>query len=106
MWRDVGTPLGNDYYYIVYKDGRVVVFDQSYDEDSLPSLDLNKVLYISTWFKPYAEVYINPKLSRDQVAEILREEIYDEDGNAYYNAIEFSRDFPYWKYENILLKKI
>ncbi len=101
MWREVGKPLGNDYYYIAYKNGGIVVYDRSYDEDSLPSLNLNNVLYVSTWFSPDAEVFINPKLSHEQVEEIIRGELYDEDGNIYYQYIEFARNFPYWEYENI-----
>ena len=100
MWREGGKPLGNDYYYIVYKDGSIIVYDRSYDEsDGLPSLNLNNVIYISTWFKPYGELYVNPKLSQSQIESIIKAELYDEDGNLYYNNIEFGRDFPYWEYE-------
>lgn len=49
-WKEVGAPLGNSYYWIQYKNGSSVVFDHSYDEDYLPLLTLNDVLYVSTWF--------------------------------------------------------
>ena len=98
-----GTPLNNDYYYIQYKDGSVVVFDRGYDEDKLPSLNIRNILYISTWFAGeaygFAECFINPNLPHDTVQDIIDNELYDEDGNILYPKIIFRSDFPCDDYE-------
>ena len=102
-WRNIGVPSGNDYYWIQYKNGRTVVYDNSYDEEKLPSLNISNILYISTWFAGerygYAECFINPNLSHAAVQEIITNELYDEDGCDYYNNIEFFSNFPYGEFE-------
>lgn len=100
QWKETGAPLGNSYYWIQYKDGSVIVFDHSYDEEKLPSLDISKIAYISDWFAAerggYAEVYINERLLHNTIQEIITDELYDEDGNYVYNKVEVSCDFANW----------
>ena len=105
-WRQAGAPLGNSYYWIQYKDGSVVVFDHSYNEDKIPSLNLNDVLFISDWFAAerggYGECYINPRLSHEQIQDIITGELYDEDGNYYYDTVNSEKSFPLKQFEPFL----
>lgn len=103
QWKESGAPLGNSYYWIQYKNGSTVVFDESYDKDHLPLLTLNDVLYVSTWFSAehggYGDVFINERLSHNEVQDIITSELYDEDWNMFYDKINFHKLFPYEEYE-------
>lgn len=89
-----GGVLGNDYIWIQYKDGSMFVLDSSWDGER-PTLNKDKIEYITTWFYPDAELFVNPKLSKNRIREIMIENTWDEDGEPYYTQLDWrTHRFP------------
>ena len=84
----------NSYFWVQYKDGSIFVLDQSWGGEKPPSMNMNDMLFVETWFYPYAELYINPRLGWKTTKQILKDSLYDEDGCLYYQYIDINRDFP------------
>ena len=91
----------NSYIWIQYRDGSIGLIDMSWD-GIMPSFNISKILYITTWWQSqvggYAELWLNPRLTKRQIEEIITDALYDEDGSGFYNKIEFDRDFDFMEY--------
>lgn len=94
-----GGFIDNSYIWIQYKDGSSFVLSND-GFDKMPCLDAKKILYVTTWYPPYGELYINPALGHYTQEDILRDAIYDvEDGHEYYTYVEFNKNFPYKSFD-------
>ena len=86
----------NDYIIINYKDGYRWMMDNRGCDEQPPTLAIDKILTIDTWFVGdgggFAELYINRKLPQKQIDKIVREALVDDEGNDCYDTVNLGKE--------------
>lgn len=102
-WNNGGVYLGNDYMIITYKDGSMYIEDAGgyykTNGEPKPSLNTQSILYIEYFFTgdgyKNSQVYVNPRLDFDTMAEVVKQFFITENGDSIvYDEIDDKR-LPY-----------